>query len=649
MSKSTRKRRPGKVEKPRPDFPFFPHAAGYWAKKGRGRLHYFTLRSRSACVRIGMCWLMAWLACRAACACGWAASEIIRPDRRIDWSPGIAGGIPTYPVGINVKDAPYSARGDGVADDTAAIQEAINSCPAGKAVFLPAGTYRTTGELAINAKAIALRGAGPLKTRIKGDGTSGSIIMAGGSGGRDFTSVRGGFEKDSTRVTVSDAAGLNVGDYVEILEDNDPAVCERLYDYMLRAIGQTMQVVARNGLTLTLNRPLYYSYNSKAFGGVNKWDMFPLTRDVQGLRDDLAKNGYLDEKSFILKKFVTLHSASEMALADKYAAKKQQIFDFVSKHVGNVKLFKVYPIVGAGVEDLCVERGVSGGYDNITYSTAANCWIKNVGSYKTRKWHVRLRGCYACEVRESYFHDAWEAGGDADYGVGCFQRCTDNLIENNVFARCRHSMILEYGGCGNVYGYNYSRDPINENMDKTDFMMSDVALHGGHPYMNLFEGNVAAHIDCDSVLGSSRHNTYFRNLIERKSIPTVKYGMWGIEVQMGNLYENFVGNVIAPVPAYAPPTDAWRIGYDQLAPTAGDPRVAATILRQGNVDQTTGQTEWDGKTAERKLPASLYLKAKPAFFGDHPWPAIGPDVEPHASFLPAKDRYQRELSKATAK
>jgi hypothetical protein len=43
---------------------------------------------------------------------------------------------------INVKDAPYNAKGDGTTDDTVAIQTALN---VGGSIFIPAGTYIHTG------------------------------------------------------------------------------------------------------------------------------------------------------------------------------------------------------------------------------------------------------------------------------------------------------------------------------------------------------------------------------------------------------------------------------------------------------------------------------------------------------------------------
>jgi len=71
---------------------------------------------------------------------------------------------------VSVKD--FGAVGDGVTDDTAAIQAAIDACPQGGKVNVPNGTYAISDEIIID-KAITIEGDGPGKWI---DSLGGSII-----------------------------------------------------------------------------------------------------------------------------------------------------------------------------------------------------------------------------------------------------------------------------------------------------------------------------------------------------------------------------------------------------------------------------------------------------------------------------------------
>lgn len=84
---------------------------------------------------------------------------------------------------INVKDAPYNAKGDGAFNDTTAIQAAFTAAASlpGATVFIPAGVYMvgvTTGAAALtfSANGCKVTGGGTLK-HINGGGVNSSVIF----------------------------------------------------------------------------------------------------------------------------------------------------------------------------------------------------------------------------------------------------------------------------------------------------------------------------------------------------------------------------------------------------------------------------------------------------------------------------------------
>lgn len=102
---------------------------------------------------------------------GAVAAGSVTVGRMIDAEDAVASTITGY---YNVKDAPYSAAGNGSTDDTAAVQSALTAAGAGGGgvVYFPPGVYRistaVSGRFLDVPDKVTVLGAGIGATRIKG-------------------------------------------------------------------------------------------------------------------------------------------------------------------------------------------------------------------------------------------------------------------------------------------------------------------------------------------------------------------------------------------------------------------------------------------------------------------------------------------------
>jgi len=270
----------------------------------------------------------------------------------------------------------------------------------------------------------------------------------------------------------------------------------------------------------------------------------------------------------------------------------------------------------AGLENVHLKRADTSDTNMVSMQNVANVWLVRVWSEFAAKSHVYVNTGYRVEVRDSEFRDATNYGGGGyGYGVELITHTTSALVQNNIFRHLRHSMMVHVGANGNVFGYNYSREPQSE----ATWVPVDISVHGHYPFANLFEGNIVQGVGITDFWGpAGPDNLFFRNRFE----------LAGVTLADASNRQNVVGNEIA----------RGRIASDATV----DP---ATLIVHGN--RVNEAIVWDPAIADRDLPDSYYLDAKPAFFGTMAWPSTGADRPGGTN--PAKSRYVMEATKNPAR
>jgi hypothetical protein len=559
------------------------------------------------------------LFCLLPCSQGQVPSS-----RTVDWTrAGIPGGIPSanWPICQTISPS-------GGADDSVTIQNAIASCAAGSVVKLKAGTFTlhrssrvcpglsddgTRGVfragLCLN-KGVVLRGSGPDQTVLNyGDGAS--IVSLGltflSSSQVVATTVTSGATKGSTQLKLSSTSGLSVGSFIVVSQTNptDPADGNPL--------------VSVNG-----------------YGGACNYCGHDLPNSVMTQ----------------IEKITAVNGTTITVEIPLY-------FDYTNGPF-------IYPLTmvqNAGLEDLRLQPTASSGsggyYKNIDLESCAYCWVHNVETDKAVDLaNIYLSDVYSTEISNNYLNDGYNHNSGLSYGIYLVYRASNNLVQNNIIRKARHSTPTEGGSSGNVFAYNYAIDPY---MGEYPNSLPETQSHGAHSFMNLYEGNVYPNIEFDFTHGSASHHTIWRNYVNLTSTnPNTGSLMTGAIFAFADAYYsnylNVLGNVFGQYPSGCTATkyeinaddpqnpSIYKLGYyDDGGTTCPNKalcsKVGKTILRGGNWDCTTGSVVWNNNVPPgsltstylppQTLPNSLYLSGKPSWF--IPTSAVWPPVDPAAS------------------
>lgn len=194
-------------------------------------------------------------------------SSLLPENNQVDWSiAGVEGGIPSFSKIVDVSTV--GLVGDNSTDNSGSLQTAIDNAEAGTVFYFPTGTFVFNTTIYMK-DSIVLLGDCVANTTLKFDlagEAKPSIWWKSENLAASATNITAGYEKGTTQITVDDPTGFKVGEYAEIMQDNDSALMYTNPTWNVswseESVGQICHVTAINGNVITLKYPLMYDFSA---------------------------------------------------------------------------------------------------------------------------------------------------------------------------------------------------------------------------------------------------------------------------------------------------------------------------------------------------------------------------------------------------
>lgn len=348
------------------------------------------------------------------------------------------------------------------------------------------------------------------------------------------------------------------------------------------------------------------------------------------------------------------------------------------------KAWFIQPSQYVGIENMSVDAGTLTPGATISVGSMSYSWV--TGVRLLNGWQAGLLGWLSnhIEFSNNYIYDTGRAEAFNDPYAIRFNG-ESYLIQNNISQKTRDFVNAEGPAPGSVISYNYAVNMYHA----TDFMFGGYEPHSdGNNYL-LFEGNVGISMINETIHGTQKVNTAYRNFFTGwescgayagicgpasptfgGTYPAGTYGfkdasLFPMLYDNGGRYPNIIANVLGTPGVHT--AYQGSTGYPWIYKMGGsitpiDPLVASTSMRWGNYDVLTAAVRFCGNSSstgwvancastseiptgiatfpvsiptvgdvaagQSAFPGSFYLSSAPSFFTGPgiTWPGIGPDV-----------------------